>query len=193
MREIEATHIAQLDPFEICPEALDRVQLRGIGRKPLYLDPLSRAIGQERCDEVTTVNRWPIPEEQQTAGHLAQQMFQKGYDIDRVDRLLLTVKIELTFRGEGADRREMIPGPPFPEDGGLAYWSIRADDTGQGIDPGFIDEEERLPLGFGPLLSAGQVSSRQRVMATSSRWRARRAGFCGPQWMAWHKRPTGRG
>jgi hypothetical protein len=77
----------------VCPEALDRVQLRGISWKPLYLEPLSRAIGQERCDEVTAVNRRPIPEEQQTAGHLAQQVLQKRDDICGIDGLLLAMKI----------------------------------------------------------------------------------------------------
>ena len=39
-----------------------------------------------------------------------------------------------------------------------------------------------LPDGVGrPLLLAGHVSSRPRVMAASSRWRARRAGCCGLQ------------
>jgi hypothetical protein len=157
------------------------------------VEALGGPLGQELFDEVTVMNRGPVPKDQQTAGHLAQQMFQKGHDIDRVERVLLTVKIELTFRGEGADRREMIPGLPFPEDGGLAYWGIHADGTGQGIEPGFIAEEARLRLGFGPLLRAGQLSSRQPMMPASSRWRARRAGCYGLQGMAWHKRPTWRG
>jgi hypothetical protein len=169
MREIEATHIAQLDPFEICPEALDRVQLRGIGRKPLYLDPLSRAIGQERCDEVTAVNRCPILEEQQRAGHLAQQVLQKRDDIGGIDALLLAMKRQLALRRNGADRREVITRPPFPENGRVADRSIGPDDAGQGREPRFIDEEDRLPLGMSPLLRPGQVSSRQRAIAASSR------------------------
>jgi hypothetical protein len=42
-------------------------------------------------------------------------------------------------------------------------------------------------------LMAGHVSARQRAIAASSRWRARRTGFCGLQWITWHKRPPGRG
>jgi hypothetical protein len=41
-----------------------------------------------------------------------------------------------------------------------------------------------------PLLIAGHVSSRQRAIAASPRWRARRAGFCGLQRSTRHKRPT---
>jgi len=169
MREIETTPMAQLDPFEMCPEALDRVHLRGRGRKPLYLEPFSRAMREELLDEVTAVNWRPIPEEQQPAGHLAQQVLQKGDHLHGIDGLVLAMNIQLALRRDGADGREVIPGPPLPENGRVAYWGIGADDTGQGRAPGFSDEEDRLPLGLGPLLSAGQVSSRQRAMATSSR------------------------
>ena len=169
MREIEATHIAQLDPFEMCPEALNRVQLRGVGRQPLDLEPRSRAMREEFLDEMTAVNRHPIPEGPQAAGHLAQQVLQKGDHLTGSDGLGLAMTIQLAPRRDGADGREVIPRPPLPENGRVAYRGRGADDTGQGIEPGFIDEEDRLPLGLGPLLSAGQLSSRQRAMATSSR------------------------
>jgi hypothetical protein len=35
MWQIDAAHIAQLDPFQLLPQALSRVQLRGIGRQAL--------------------------------------------------------------------------------------------------------------------------------------------------------------
>jgi hypothetical protein len=169
MREIAATHMAQLDPFEIGPEALDRVQLRGRGRKPLSLDPLSRAMGQERCDEVTAVNRCPLPAEQQRAGHLAPQGLQKRDDIGGIEALLLAMNIQPALRRHGADRREVIPRPPVPEHGRVADRSRGPDDAGQGIEPRCIEEEDRLPLGMSPLLRPGQVSSRPRAIAASSR------------------------
>jgi hypothetical protein len=169
MREIAATPMAQLDPCEIGPEALDQVQRRGIGRQPLSLDPLSRAIGQERGDEVTAVHRGPIPEAQQGAGHLAPQGLQKRDDIGGLDALLLAMNIPLALRRNGADRREVITGPPFPEHGRVADWSIGPDDAGPGREPRCIDEEERLPLGLSPLVRPGQGSSRQRAIAASSR------------------------
>jgi hypothetical protein len=87
----------------------------------------------------------------------------------------------------------MVAGPPLAHNGRLAHRRIGAHDTGKGINPGLVSEEEALLLGLRPLLIAGQVSSRQQAIAASSRWRARRAGFWGLQWITWHKRPTGRG
>jgi hypothetical protein len=160
MRELEATPMAQLDPLEMCPEARDRVQLRGVGWQPLDLEPLSRAIREAFLDAMTAVHRRPIPEEPQAAGHLAPQVLQQGDHITGIDGLGLAMKIPLALRRNGADGREVIPRPPRPENGRMAYRGIGADDTGPGIAPGFIDEEDRLPLGLGPLLSAGQLSSR---------------------------------
>jgi hypothetical protein len=76
----------------------------------------------------------------------------------------------------------MVTGVPLLQDGGLADWGVATHDTGEGITPGLIYEEERLVLGFRPLLRAGQRSSRQRVIAASSRWRARRAAPGGERW-----------
>jgi hypothetical protein len=139
---------------------------------------------------MTAVDRRAIPDDHHRAKHLGEHMLQNSDDIDGIDGLVLGMKIQLALRGYRTDGREVITRPPLPENGCLAYWGIGADDTGPGREPGFIDEEDRLPLGLCPLLRAGQVSARQRVMAASSRCRARRAGCCGLQRRAFSKRPT---
>ena len=190
MREAEAAHIAQLDAFELRPQPLTGIQVRRIGREALDMEPLPGSIREELCDHAAARNRCPIPDDHQMARDFPQQMLQEGHDIGRVDRPFLAVNIQLPRGGDGTDGREVVTRPPLPENRGLAYRSIGADDTGQGIEPRFIEEEDGLPLDLCPFLSAGQVSSRQRVMAVSSRWRARRAGFCRLQRMAWRRRLT---
>ena len=190
MTDRKAAHIPEFDALQVGPETLAGIQFWGIGGEALHMEPLRRAIGQEFLDEIAAVDRRAIPNEHQRARHLAEQMLQKRDDIGGIDGLVLAVKIQLALRRSRTDSREVITRPPLPENGCLAYRGIGADDTGQGIEPGFIDEEERLPLGLCPLLRAGQVSSRQRVMAISSRCRARRAGFCGLQRSVFSKRPT---
>ena len=59
MREIDAAQVAQLDPFELLPEALPRVELRGIGWQAFQVEPLRRAIGQKLANDVTAVDRGP--------------------------------------------------------------------------------------------------------------------------------------
>jgi hypothetical protein len=185
--------MAQLDSFELLPEARARVQLWGIGWQTLQMQSRRCAIGQALFDDLTAMNRGAIPDDDPAAGHLTPQVRQEGDDIRRVAGMTLAAAIELARRRDGPDGREMIAGAPFPQDGGLTHRRIGAHDTREGIKPRLVYEEEGLLLGFRPLLMAGQVSSRPWAMAASSRWRARRAGFCGLHRPALHKRPTWRG
>jgi hypothetical protein len=190
MTDRKATHIPEFDTLQVCPEALAGIQFWGIGGEALDLEPWRGAVGQELLDEVAVVDRRAIPNDQKRARHLAEQMLQERDDIGGIDGLVLAVEIQLARRRYRTDGREVVTRPPLSENGRLAYRGIGTDDTGQGIEPRFIDEEDRLPLGLCPPLRAGQVSSRQRVMAVSSRCRARRAGFCGLQRSALSNRPT---
>jgi hypothetical protein len=169
MTDRQAAHIPEFDALQVCPEALAGVQFRGIGGEALHLEPWRGVIGQELLEEVAAVDRRAIPNDHQRARHLAEQMLQERDDIGGIDGLVLAVAIQLALRRDRTDGREVITRPPLSENWRVAYRRLGADDAGQRIEPGFIDEEDGLPLGLGPLLSAGQVSSRQRVMAASSR------------------------
>jgi hypothetical protein len=183
----------EFDALQVCPEALAGMQLWGRGGEALHPESRRRAVGQERLEEMAAVDRRAIPHEHQRARHLAEQMLQARDDSGGIDGLVLAVEIELACRRYRTDGREGITRPPLPENGGLAYRGIGTDDTGPGRAPRCIEEEDGVPLGLCPLLRAGRLSSRQRVMAVSSRCRARRAGFWGLQRSAFRKRPTGTG
>jgi hypothetical protein len=131
--DIEATHVAQLDPFELLPEALPRIQLRGIRRERLEVDAAAGPIGQEFLDDVAAMNRGTIPDEDHPARHLPQQMLQKGDHICRVHRMVLAVEVEFALRRDGADGRQMVARVPFPQNRSLAYWGVSAYDTREGI------------------------------------------------------------
>jgi hypothetical protein len=190
MTDGKAADIPEFNPLQMRPQAFARIQFRGIGRQALQVETLRRPSREEFFDDVTARNRRPIPDEHQAAWYLPQQMLQKDHDIGRVERPFLAAKIQLALGRYRGDGREMVAGVPLPQDGGLADWGVGADHTGQGIEPGFVDEKEALPPSLRPPLMVGQVSSRQRAIAASSRWRARRAGFCGLQRIALSKRPT---
>jgi hypothetical protein len=190
MRNIEAAHITELDPFELLPEPLARIRLRRIRRQALQMKALRCAIGQELPDDMTPVNGGSVPENDHSPWDFTQQMLKKGDHVGGVDRTVLAMEIELALRRDGTDGREMVAGPPLPQDGRLADRSVGAHDTGQGIKSGFVYKQDGLLLGLRPFWMAGQVSSCHWAMAASSRRWARRAGFCGLQRMALHKRPT---
>jgi hypothetical protein len=167
--DMAATHVAQLNAFELRPEPFVRVQFGGIGREAFQVNPFRRAIRQELFDDVTAVHGGAIPHAHHAAGHLAPQVFEKGDNASSIEGTVLAAEVHRALGGYGGDGRQMIPRPPFVENGRLPHRGIGAHDTGQGVKPGFVYEEDGLLLGFHPLLMAGQVSSRQRVIAASSR------------------------
>jgi hypothetical protein len=71
MRPIETTQIAPLHPFELWPDALVRVPLRGIGRQALQVPPRRRAVGQERLEQMAAVHGRAVPDTEQAVGDLA--------------------------------------------------------------------------------------------------------------------------
>lgn len=151
MRNIEAAHIAELDPFELLPETLARIQLRRIRRQALQMQALRCAIGQELLDDMTAVNGGSVPDDEHAAWDFTQQMLQKGDHVGRVDGAVLVMEIELALRRDGTDGREMVAGAPLPQDGGLADGCIGAHDTGQGIKSGFVYKQDSLLLRVRPL------------------------------------------
>jgi hypothetical protein len=70
MWQIATADITEFDSLQVAPEPLVRIQFRGIGGEVLQLHPLRRPMGQKILDQMTAVNRCPIPEDQQAPGHL---------------------------------------------------------------------------------------------------------------------------
>jgi hypothetical protein len=64
MGKIQATHMPSLNPCELLPEALARIQLRSLGREALNVEAWRRAMSQELVDDVTAMHRCPTPDEQ---------------------------------------------------------------------------------------------------------------------------------
>ncbi len=169
VRDIAATHVAQLDAFELLPEPLAGVQFRGIGRQTLQVQPLCRPMPQELLNAMATVDGSASPHDDHLAGAFAQQVLEKRDDVVSMDGAVLAVEVELALWREGANGGEMLARAPLSQDGGLAHRGIGAHHTGQGIKTGLVYEEDALLLLLRPLLMAGQVCSRPCTMAAASR------------------------
>ena len=68
IREVEATHITQLDPFQVGPQPLTRIELWRIGTEPLQMEePCRSAEKPGPCD----CGGWgTIPHDDDATGHL---------------------------------------------------------------------------------------------------------------------------
>src|SRR5882724_3144144 len=114
MRQVNTTDVAQLHAFELLPDSLIRVQLRGIGRQALQVQSLCRALGQELLDGVAAVDRRAIPNEHQPARHLPQQVLEESHDVAGIKHMALAMEIQLALRGDRTDGGEMVTAPPLP-------------------------------------------------------------------------------
>lgn len=97
MPQIKTAEVAELDPFELLPDAFVRIQLWGIGWQTLQMDAGRCSIREEFLDGMAAVDRRSIPENHHLARDFPQQMFQKGHDIVRVHRVVLRMEVEFAL------------------------------------------------------------------------------------------------
>ena len=94
------------------PQALARIQFRGIGGQALLVQP-RRHPGREKLPHgVTAVDRRAIPDEPHVAGHLAPQGLENADPVVRVERAVLAVEVQLALRRDRGKRRQLVAGPP---------------------------------------------------------------------------------
>ena len=72
--EILAADVAQLHALEIAPDALVRVEVWSVARERLQADTSGATLSQEVLDRLATMDRGPIPDDQELAGDVAEQM-----------------------------------------------------------------------------------------------------------------------
>src|SRR4051794_36591855 len=132
--QIGTAEVAQFDVLEIVPDALVRVEVRGVARQLLQLEARRRALRQEVLDGLRAMDRRPIPNHKQLARNLAQEMLQKLDDRGAPERPLADLEEEPPRVGEAADDREMIAGTGYPEDRRLASRGVGPHQARQQIE-----------------------------------------------------------
>jgi hypothetical protein len=172
-----AAAVAQLDVLELLPDAFLRIEVGRIARQAIQPQPRRGPRGQEILDNLAAVNRRAVPDDQELARDLPQQVAQKADDAGTPEGDGLDHMEQPPFGSNATDDREMIAGQGNPQHRGVPTWSVGPHDTRQQIEPGFVYPDDRTAFGRGFFLSAGQRSVCQAVMAASSRWLARWVGF----------------
>src|SRR5215208_4368497 len=113
--------------------------------------------------------RRAVPDDEQLARNLAQQMPQEADHVRTLEGALLLHHQELALQSDGADHRQMIARKVLMQDGRLTHRGIGAHQARQKVEARLIHKQNRSALLYGPFLSSAQRSSFQRRMASSSR------------------------
>lgn len=147
--EIVAAPVPQLDPLEQIPDALIGVELRGVAGQAFQVQPLRCTGGEEVLDRLTVMDRRTVPDHQQLAPHVPQQLAEEGDDRRPAERLPLDVGEQPPVRRDGADHGEVVARERDAQDGSLTAWGIGARDERQQIEGGLVYEEDRAVFGAG--------------------------------------------
>jgi hypothetical protein len=182
--------VAQLHVLEIVPDALVWIEVWSVARKLLQADALGAAVCQEVLDRLATVDRRAVPDDQELAGDVAQQMLEEADDVRALVGVLLHVHQQPAVRGDAADDGQVVAAQGEVEDRRLAARGVGPDGAGEEVEARFVDPDDGPPFLVGPLFRAGQRSVRQASIAASFRWLARRTGFWTLQPAARRSLPT---
>ena len=176
MWEVLAADVAQLDTLEVVPDALVRVEVRGVPGELLQADASGAALSQAGLDRLAPMDGSAVPDDQELAGDVAQQMREEAHDVRARVGVILHQHAEPAGRCDAADDRQMIAAQWQAEDGSLTTRRGGADGAGEQVEARFIDPDDGPALLVSPFFRAGQRSVRQASIAASFRWLARSIG-----------------
>jgi hypothetical protein len=167
--EIGATDIPQLHVFEVRPDPLVRVQIGGVARQLLEAQPLGCTLSQKRLDGLRAVDRRTVPDHQQLASDVSQQMLEEVDYLGAIERVVLHAQQQSTTRRDAADDGQVVTREWEAQGRRVAAWREAADHRGQQGKARFVYPNDGAPFSERPFFSAGQRSVRHRSMAASLR------------------------
>ncbi len=167
--------------FGQAPHRFVRIELGRIGRKVLEVQ--ARELAAEVADRIAPVNPALVPEQDDLAAQVAQQVAEELEHVG-VGEVLLEEEAPVeakppahrTHRQAG-DRRDFVPLIAMADDRRLAAGRPRLVDAGDQQEPGLVDEDEMGAQPPGVFFTRGHSTRVQCSIAASSRSTARVSGF----------------
>ena len=108
LRQIATTAVLELDPLEIVPDALVRVEIGRIAGQALQMHPLRRACRQVVFDRLPLMDGRALPDNEHLAADLAEHHPQKADDRFGGIRVLLHLQEQTPVQGDPTDDREVV-------------------------------------------------------------------------------------
>jgi len=167
-------------PLRVGPHLFIRVELRGVGREELEVQP--REATTELANPVSLVDADLVPEENDGAAEMVQQVPEERAhlivpDVLRVDLEVEADPLALGRNADPGDDREAIVAVAVADD---RRSRTRCPGLAQGRDQEearLVDEDDAGTQPRSVFFTRGQSFRFQRSMRSSSRSRARRSGF----------------
>lgn len=181
--QIEGGIVGERIGFEVRPEILDRVELRGVGRQVFEVRRVRR---DTFVDELTEVRLEAIPDEHHRCAQLMLQVLEEIHDPHGVDVGIgqkPEVQGDPIARGRDAQRGDggdlLMATGALPEHRGVTAQTPGAPYQRGHQQARFVEKDQRRSQARSVFFTRGQSCSIQARMRSSSRSTARRVGFCG--------------
>src|SRR3990172_4467552 len=185
------------------PNPLVRVEFGGVGRQGFQVD--SPTAAQQRADGVSLVGAAVVPDYDDEAAQMVEQMAQKIGHLDVIEvgfRQTTEVETEMAaFRADrqSGDEGDLLSPHPVAVDRRLSAGSPGAPHGWNQQEATLVDEDEMGAQVLRPLFILGHSSRFQRSISSSSRSSALRSGFwqlnprpcrSRPMWSRWYLTPN---
>ena len=169
---------------------------RGIRRQQMNVQPPAPTL-EEALHRLAAVCVEPIPDQFEGHAQRAQQLLEEGQH-ERAVEIGLGMESEVGAHASSfgrdhqrSDDRDLAPrAAALHQDRGLTARRPTAPRQGGHQESRLVDEDDRRTTAAGVFFTRDQSCFTQLPMATSSRSRARRAGFCGLHPSSCNSRPT---
>ena len=161
--------------FPVTPQILHWVELRGISRKKLNVQP-ALLPKDKIVDQPAPVASEPIPDDQHLAPDMAQQVLQKLHHFGTANRSRKQAKVKIAPR-HSSHRAQMLPVKVVLQNGSLPPGRPSPTTMGLFAQPALVHKDYRSTLALGFFLSLGQRFFFHRSIFPSSRSNALRAGL----------------
>src|SRR5215831_14654286 len=79
--DVVTASVAQLDPLPVAPDPLIRVHVRRVAGEGLEGEAPGRAPGQEILDDLAAMDRGAVPDDQELAREVAQQVPEEAHHV----------------------------------------------------------------------------------------------------------------
>src|SRR5713101_6246143 len=197
LAEIARAEVGQLVMFPVAPDIFDRIEFRGVGRQALDRQPAPLRADELR-DQPRPVLRQPVPDHQQLARQVAQQMAEEVDHLGGMNGAGIEPEVEVP-PGDAGRRRQHLPVEMMLQYRGLSARRPGPHPMRPFAHSAFVDKDDRAPLAEGFFLIRGHVTLFHCRIACSSRSSALPLGRWQVQlslrrmrqtWSSWYRTPV---
>jgi hypothetical protein len=125
--QVRAADVSQFEVFEVRPDALVRVEIGSATGRSLEAQALRRTFGQKGLDSLTAMNRRAVPNHQQLAGKVSQQMLEEVDELGAAERVILHTQQQSSAWGDATDDGQVVAGKRETQRRRVAAWRQAAD------------------------------------------------------------------